>query len=182
MYMKKRSILGTAAIIICFCIGIFYFKNYYSTINIADNKMIAKEIVSKDIYNCNDIELVNIIDKQYNKNECFVLFQCGDNPYSLAIFEEASIDNKKRYRYSGGSNQSSRYGTYRSGQGPDEVLTVVYGDNNYINADYFELSFPSRTIIKQEIENKDFMYVYRFYSSDSCNGDLRFYDKSGKEI
>lgn len=181
--MSRRAILVTVVIIICFVT--FYTIKYNSTINISDSKMIAEKIVNRHPNKYSDVELINIIETQYNKNEYFVLFQYGDDPYSLAIFEEILFFNKKRYKYSGGSSQSSMYGTYKFSQGMEgghEVLTVVYGNNDFINADHFKLNFPNGSTIVQKIEDKDFMYIYRFYSLNSYNGDLKFYDESGKEI
>lgn len=175
--MKKKIAIGVIAIICC--IAVFYLFNYFSTIDISDKSSMFEEIINRHPDKYSDVALFDIIDAQYNKNEYFVLYQYEDEPYSLAIFEKASIGNKNRYRFAGGSSQSSRYGTYKFAQGMDggyEVLTAVYGDNRFIEADYFVLTFPNGAEIKQEIKNDNFLYIYRFYSTNPSNGDLKFYN------
>ncbi|WBW98902.1 hypothetical protein [Oceanirhabdus sp. W0125-5] len=196
-FFKSEEIISKQNIIVIIGVILIYFVvsqvvYYYSGVDISDEKRIIKAVIKRDKRSDTDIDDVHIIKIKYNKDEYFVLYQYYEGPYRLAIFEENDCKIEKRYRYIGGSGcgrgpvAAFRYGTYNTGQGTPwnqcEVLKVVYGDNSYINADYFTLTFVSGATIKQEIKDESFLYIYRFYSKECDTGDLKFYDESGERI
>lgn len=182
--MKNKLILGLVLIITFTCLMMISYR--FSTVDIFNDEEIIREIIDKNTQGFHDKAKIKILDKKRNKNEYFVLYQYDNLPYGLAIFEERGIIEWKRFKSVGGSNQSGRVGSHMFSQGMPvnqyENTTVIYGDNKYVNADYFVLDFGQGTSLKQKIEKDEFLYVYRFYSNNSNNGSYRFYDDEDNEI